>query len=109
MRNCAGQHALDRDGTNGRNQLQIPFHCRQIQRHQIVARLHARPPAQLVRRNHAVRLHVHAPDGKFGIFIDQFVERPLARPPEQIKTEHRAERDGQGHRAQPQARRAHLP
>ena len=93
----ARQDALDRNGIDQRNQFQIAFHRRQIERHQIVAGLHARPPAQLVRRNHAVGLHVNVLDGELGIFINELVERPFARAPEQIKTEDRAEQDAERH------------
>ena len=104
----ARQDALDGDGTDRRNQLQIPLHRRQIERNQIVAELHPRPPAQLLQRNHAVGFHLNVLDGKLGVFIDEFVQRPLARAPEQIKTEHRAEQDARRQRRQPRARRAHL-
>ena len=43
-----------------------------------------------------------------GIFINEFVQRPFARAPEQIKAEHRAERHAQRDGRQPRARRAHL-
>ena len=91
----ARQDALDGNGINRRNQFQIPLHRRQIERDQIVAGLHARPAAQLVRRNHAVGLHLNVLDGELGVFIDELVQRPLARAPEQIKAEHRAEQDAQ--------------
>ena len=95
MRKVCGQDALDRDGTNGRNQFQIPFHRRQIERQQVLPRLDARPAAQLVRRNDAVGLHVDLLDGELRIFIDQTVERPVARAPEQIQPEDRRERDAE--------------
>src|SRR5665213_487924 len=104
----ARQHALNGNRVNLRHEFQIALHRREVERDEIGTRLHARPAAQLFRRNFPVRLHVNLLDRKIGVVINKRIERHLADAPGQIQTEKSPEHDEERNRPQPQAVRAHL-
>src|ERR1017187_2330304 len=78
----ARQHALDGNRVNHRDEFEVALHRREIERDEIRARLHARPAAQLLRRNFPVRRHVNLRNCEIGILINKRVERRLADVPD---------------------------
>src|ERR1017187_3783487 len=104
----ARQHALNGNRVNHRDEFEIALDRREIERDEVRARLHARPAAQLFRRNFPVRRHVNLLDRKISVFINECVERRLADAPDKIQAKKSSEHDEERNCPQPHAVRAHL-